>query len=602
MPTLLVSLAVGATMTHQTDIAKPLAIRPTPSRFETTSPLPGLESITVDTVGNSIGVAQQIAKAKNLQARILWVDATANLERVGSAEKIEELVSRVKLAGFNTIVFDVKPIVGYTLYPSKLTDKLTEWRDQKLPLDFDPLRAMVKQCKQKGILLYVSMNAFSEGHRFTRTGPGYANPDQQTVQYEARPVIRATWPETGTFPIVLGNQLSTLKPDTIQVWTSWTGGTKLPADAYMVVVDPDGAVRDRISPADKRDPIMPTGGSILVGRGEGAGFLSYKMNIGGFAKFDSEAHYVRIANRQTQWPLMMNPHHPEVQKRALAFIEEVLKGYEVDGVILDDRLRFGGINADFSDLSKQMFEKYVGEKVNWPNDIYKVTYSAQLKEGFRPGKWFDAWLTWRALTMRNWVARARKLIDETRPGSQFGVYAGSWFGEYSKFGNNYAAPEFDAGFSFLTKDYKKTGFAPMLDFLITGCYYKTATIAEALEKGVPTGYTVEAAGQLSNRAVRDQTWVYAGIKLDDFYGNPRAMAKCLQAAVASSQGVMVFDLSHKIETFWSVFEAGFRQKAASPNSQPKLLAEVRKRRSALDAMGVKEPPVTIYEGASGTGF
>lgn len=370
----------------------------------------------------------------------------------------------------------------------------------------------------------------------------------------------------------------------------------------MVICDPDGVVRDMISPTDARDPIIPSGGSALVGAGAGALFLKSKMNLGGYAKFDSEAHYIRIANRQTQWPLMMNPHHPLVQQRALQFVEEVLKYYEVDGIILDDRLRYGGINADFSDLSKQLFEKHVGEKVNWPSDIYKITYSAQLKEGFRPGKWFDAWLAWRALTMRNWVARARQIIDRTRPGAQFGVYAGSWFGEYTKFGNNYASPEFSAGFGFLTKDYKKTGFAPLLDFLITGCYYRTATIYEALEKGQAVGHTVEAGGQLSNRAVRDQTWVYAGIKLDDYYGNPRALARCLQAAAGSTQGVMVFDLSHKIDTFWPILEAAFKQPASSPNAQPGLLAEIRKRRDALDAMGVKEPPVIIHEGASGTGF
>lgn len=600
MPLFLATLALAGA--GQTDGLKPVVIKPEPSRFQTAAPLPGLESVMLDSVGGGIGVAQQTARAKNLQARILWIDGTANLDRVSTPERIAQIVSKAKQVGFNTIVFDVKPIVGYTLYPSDLTEKITEWREQKLPKDFDPLRVMVKQCRDQGLRLYASMNAFSEGHRFTRTGPGYSTPEQQTVQYEATPLIRATWPNEGTFPLVPGGQLSTLKPESIQVWTSWTGGTKLPPGSYLVVCDPDGVVRDSISPTDARDPIIPSGGSALVGTGAGAQFLKSKMNLGGYAKFDSEAHYIRIANRQTQWPLMMNPHHPLVQQRALQFVEEVLKYYEVDGIILDDRLRYGGINADFSDLSKQQFEKHVGEKINWPSDIYKITYSAQLKEGFRPGKWFDAWLAWRALTMRNWVARARQIIDRTRPGAQFGVYAGSWFGEYTKFGNNYASPEFSAGFGFLTKDYKKTGFAPLLDFLITGCYYRTATIYEALEKGQAVGHTVEAGGQLSNRAVRDQTWVYAGIKLDDYYGNPRALARCLQAAAGSTQGVMVFDLSHKIDTAWPILEAAFKQPANSPNSQPGLLAEVRKRRDALDAMGVKEPPVIIHEGASGTGF
>lgn len=599
MPILAPILALA---TAQIDPAKPLAIKPTTSRFESVAPLPGLESVVLDTVGAGIGVAQQTARAKNLQARILWVDGTANLERVGTPERIEQLVSKAKEVGFNTIVFDVKPIVGYTLYPSKLTEKLTEWRGQKLASDFDPLRVMVKQCRLKEMRLFVSLNAFSEGHRMTRTGPGYATPDQQTVQYEAHPIIRASWPNEGTYPLVLGTQLSALKPELVQVWNSWAGGTRIPRDSYAVVLDPDGAVRDTIGPFDNRDPIIPSGGCLLLGIGAGAKFLSTKMAIGGFAKFDSEPAYVRIANRQTQWPLMMNPHHPEVQNRALAFVEEVLKYYEIDGVILDDRLRFGGINSDFSELSKREFEKYVGEKVNWPNDIYKITFTPQLKEGIRPGKWFDAWLTWRALTLRNWVVRARQVIDRTRPGAQFGVYAGSWFGEYSKFGNNYASPEFNPGFAFMTRDYKKTGFAPLLDVLITGCYYKVGTITEALERGLAPGHTVEAAAQLSNRAARDQTWVVAGIKLDDYYNNRRGLIRALQAACGSTQGVMVFDLSHNIHDVWDILAAGFRQSAGDPLASNELLNEIRKRRQMLDAMGVREPPVLIYEGASGAGF
>jgi len=123
-----------------------------------------------------------------------------------------------------------------------------------------------------------------------------------------------------------------------------------------------------------------------------------------------------------------------------------------------------------------------------------------------------------------------------------------------------------------------------------------------MEKNVPPGYTVEAAGQLSNRVARDDTWVYAGIKLDDFYGNPRGLVRALQAAAGSTQGIMVFDLSHKFETFYSVFDQAFRQSTKAPNTVPGLLQDVRRRRMFVDKMGVKDPPVSIYEGAAGTGF
>lgn len=602
MPAVVVAAILGGLVGAQTDAVRSVAVRPETSRFETVAPLPSLPSLLMDVKGNGVGLAQQTARSKNLQARILWIDATANLDRMSSDDRIERVVEKAKDLGFNAIIFDVKPIVGYTLYPSKLTDKLTEWRDQKLPIDYDPLAAMVRVCKAKGMPLYAGLNAFSEGHRLTRSGPGYANPDQQTVQYEAKPIIRGPWPTSANFPLTLGTDWEVPKNDAIEVFGSIPAGAKVPVDTFGVVIDADYQVRDRVGYTETRPLALPSGGSILIGKGAGAKFLKDWARTGTTVKFDSETSYVRIANRQTQWPLMMNPHHPEVQKRAMAFVEEVLRNYNIEGIVYDDRLRFGGLNADFSDLTKRAFETHIGQRIQWPDDVYKITYSAKLEQGLRPGRWFDAWLSWRAMTMRNWVADVRAMIDRVKPGAQFGVYAGSWFGEYQKFGNHYGSPDFEAGFPFLTREYRKTGYAPFLDFLITGCYYRTATIAEAMEKNVPPGYTVEAAGQLSNRVARDNTWVYAGIKLDDFYGNPRGLVRALQAAAGSTQGIMVFDLSHKFETFYSVFEQAFRQTTKAPNTVPGLLQDVRRRRLFVDAMGVKDPPVAIYEGAAGTGF
>jgi len=74
---------------------------------------------------NGIGVAHNTARARRLQAPILWVDGTANLNRINAAGKIAAVVDRANRAGFNMLVLDGRPIVGYTLYRSRHAPKLT---------------------------------------------------------------------------------------------------------------------------------------------------------------------------------------------------------------------------------------------------------------------------------------------------------------------------------------------------------------------------------------------------------------------------------------------------------------------------------------------
>jgi hypothetical protein len=268
----------------------------------------------------------------------------------------------------------------------------------------------------------------------------------------------------------------------------------------------------------------------------------------------------------------------------------------VDGIFFDDRLRYANANADFSESTRAEFEKYVGKKLRWPSDVFEITFSTALTKGIRPGKWYDTWMAWRALTLRNWLARVRSTIESTRPGSKLGVYVGSTFGE-----SNWSSPEFAAGFPYLTSGYQKAGFAPLLDILVSGCYYTTGTIAQAMETAVPTGRTVEAAGMLSNRATRDQCWTYAGLMLANFYGNPRELESCLQAAAGTTQGIMIFDLSHKIDFFWDTLERAFKVPAKAPDTVPGLLNQIRGTRRSLDRIRAKELPVPIYDFASGVG-
>jgi hypothetical protein len=301
-------------------------------------------------------------------------------------------------------------------------------------------------------------------------------------------------------------------------------------------------------------------------------------------------------------PLMMNPNNAQVQSYEAEIARELVSNYPIDGIIYDDRLRYAGIDADFSHDSEVAFESFVGHKVDWPADVYTWSISTNLTKGVVPGPEWDAWLAFRALTIRNFVARIRHVLKLANPKAQLGVYSGSDYGSYYSVGSNWASSDLRAGYWALTDSYRTTGFAHLIDFLITGAYYRTATIHEALAESAPIGACIEAAGATTNSAVRDATWCMSGISLIDFQNDPVGLMHALAAACASTQGVMVFDLSHNIEPMWPVFATAFASHVRAPQSAPDVLDSIRKQRALLDASGVKEPPVVILDGYSGTGM
>ncbi|RYG88566.1 hypothetical protein EON77_00440, partial [bacterium] len=171
--------------------------KPTPQiaealpRFFAASPLPGLAPIMLDREFQFDGPTKIVAQRANLQARVLWIDATANIERYNTEPKIIALVEQIARAGFNTIVLDVKPISGETIYPSQYAPKLKEWKGKTLPVEFDPVTIFAREAKARALTLFGSMNAFADGHRLFNAGPGFSRVNEQSVVYEPSPVLRA---------------------------------------------------------------------------------------------------------------------------------------------------------------------------------------------------------------------------------------------------------------------------------------------------------------------------------------------------------------------------------------------------------------------------
>ncbi|HWD39219.1 MAG TPA: family 10 glycosylhydrolase, partial [Fimbriimonas sp.] len=557
-------------------------------------PCPTAPAIMIDTYGTGVGLASETAKNKNYQARIMWIDATANIDRYNTEAKIVALVQRIKDSGFNTIVFDIKPISGQTVYPSSLAPKLTEWRGQKLPADFDPVPLMTRECHAKGLSIFASMNAFSEGHRMFKVGPGYSEPEHQTVLYQAQPVLktaRASYP----LSLTLGSP-----PGGLSIAPSIASlPRRQQRSGYLTVLGPDLRVTFSgypvAAPADLK-------GTILFGVGDAVDFMKQNLAVGTQVSYDTEPRYVHIGDLPNgQIPLMMNPNDPTVQDHALAMIREVVSKYDLDGVVYDDRLRYAGIDGDFSELTRQKFEAAVGKKLDWPDDVFKFTLNSNLSRGILPGPYYDQWMSWRAKQIQDYVLRVRQTVTSARPSALLGVYVGSWYGDYPALGHNYASPDSRAGFWFDDPGYKAAGTAGLVDFLIAGCYYSTATVYDAMRKGVGIGSTVEAAGSLCNRLVRDETWSYAGIDCGPFAKDPQGLCDALQAACASTQGVMVFDLSHDTDTLWPVFAKVFSKPMVAPHQVPGSTAALRAHRKLVDTFHQPERPVIIAAGSSGVG-
>ena len=496
---LILASALAVPLTGRTQSPTPIApiAVPPPVAPAPYLPFPNLPSAPLDEANNGIGIAQQTARLRKAQARILWIDGTANMNRVNTADKIATLVQQIKRIGFNTVVFDIKPIVGFTLYPSHYAPKLTEWKEGRtLPADFDPLAVMVARCHDAGLQLVVNMNTFSEGHRDFQKGPGYEHPQWQTTLYEPLTQVRPEAPGSPAFPLAERND-RLVRGREIAVYTDLARWKPEPG-SFLVLLDGqqnvvalvEGTAFAAITPS------VPQNGAALIGVGEAGAYLRRTVQMGRRVLVETTPVYVPISQRPNeQVPLMTNPHNTEVQRRLLDMIAEVVRNYAVDGVIFDDRLRYAGIHADFSEDTRRQFEIFVGKALHWPDDVFHFDVDfPSMNRQVIPGPQYDAWLLWRAQTIRNWLASAVGTVKAIRPNATVSAYSGSWYGEYPLFGANWAAEDFTAGFRFLTPSYQKTGYAGLVDWITTGCYYPVASMNEASAAGKSLGATVEAAG------------------------------------------------------------------------------------------------------------
>jgi conserved hypothetical protein len=260
---------------------------------------------------------------------------------------------------------------------------------------------------------------------------------------------------------------------------------------------------------------------------------------------------VDIKDDPTKVAAFLNPVLPEVQEFALRFIREIVTNYDFDAYALD-YCRFPDYQSDFSEASKEAFEKYIGGLVEtWPGDVF--TYNAS---GERvPGKYYKEWWEFRSMIIHDFVARVRKEIKAIKPDVKLEYWAASWWGALYANGQNWASKAFrpltdqDAWSfnSWCSINYHQTGFADQLDTFLLGTYLPRVY-------GPDDGESIEYGINRAERFLLNACTYYATVDCSQkTFDIEEACYYCLKRTA----GLMVFDIVHVINNdMWAAIKRG----------------------------------------------
>jgi uncharacterized lipoprotein YddW (UPF0748 family) len=267
----------------------------------------------------------------------------------------------------------------------------------------------------------------------------------------------------------------------------------------------------------------------------------YRSDDNGQIKRLRESEYGKrglAGNANGALVLFVNPANDQVRDYQLKTFEEVLKNYDVDGIILD-RGRYDNETADFSDVTKAKFITFLQQRGkqlnNWPDDIFRYVNGKRTD-----GPLIQDWWEFRSGTIESFVKETHDLVAEYEASKnrsiQTSAYVGAWFESYYLNGVHWGSKDFRydsrLGFptsSIYTPEYYQTGYISYLDFLMVGTYYSTK---QEIQKYL-TIDTIVTNGEVP---------IYAGMALTDLQ-SPALQKEIFQNALGSSNGLMLFDAS-----------------------------------------------------------
>ena len=236
--------------------------------------------------------------------------------------------------------------------------------------------------------------------------------------------------------------------------------------------------------------------------------------------------------------VFLNPANPEVQDYELKLIMELVSNYDIDGFSLD-YCRYPDAQSDFSDLSRNMFEEYLGVPVgNWPEDI--ISYDP---DGNRvDGPLAPQWWAWRAKVISDFIGRAADSIHAAKPDIDVEYWAATWIHALNANGQNWASPKsaWPMAYSYGTPEYQATGFAPKIDVFAAGAYLERVRGADDNES---IEFAYNRADSLLHGDCRLVGSLYA-INHDTIADNPNNMYNAATMALEKTGNFRVLDISH----------------------------------------------------------
>lgn len=519
--------------------------------------------------------ANDLTRQMGLQGRVLWLDAEANMWELSSRQGVADVMRRCKDVNINTVIVDVKPLCGLVLYKSRLAPRLVSFDGKKYPRDYDLLKTVIEEAHKVGISVHAAINVFSEGAMDVPGGPAHKHTAWQVVQYDIDRSISVEGRENEKMPCSDGPYIA----GQVGVYGQNTESAReLPANTFYVRVDKNGNPLQHGIASGFARLSAPEGGYVLVASGNAGDWLKGMAESGRPFLLSGEESFKRASEmKNIHNAVFVNPLNSEVRTYELGVVRELVEDYDLDGIMLD-RMRYPNFYADFSDTTRREFEKFIGKPVNnWPYDIFK---RSPIPGEDQKGKLFKSWIKFRAKVMHDFLADVRNVVKSERPDVKLGIYVGSWYPLYYDVGVNWGScRNKDCKYDWWPDGYEETGYAGLVDYMCTGCYYTHPTRQEAINKGDEQWKSVEAAAEESMNAVKDETFVYGGLYLYQYKNRPDKFAEAIRQCLRKTQGCMIFDLVYVRDyNWWKILKRAFPHPEKAPHDVSGLLEKVREHK------------------------
>ena len=246
--------------------------------------------------------------------------------------------------------------------------------------------------------------------------------------------------------------------------------------------------------------------------------------------------------------VFLQPSRRTVQEYELSVLDEIVRHYPVEGVVLN-RVQYSGLETDFSESSRSAFQYFLGHKVeNWPEDVYTYDHGRRVA-----GPLYRDWLLFRASVIHDFVKEARERVKAARPGALFGLYAGAWYPQSPTTGLNWASRSAPRIYPWPDSSFRRTAVADLLDMLFSGLYYERLEPSE-LPPGMPEElrgwYAIDSAADSVRTVVAGACPVYGGLLLSQFRQQPKKLERAVRICRSKLDGVMLFDLVHVEQFRW----------------------------------------------------